>query len=67
MIKLKFARIKKKERFNCFNYFWYMVSCKKINSQIYYYENLRRLIISEEIIFQNYLNIYKLLELNQGK
>jgi len=67
MIKLKFARIKKKERFNCFNYFWYMVSCKKINSRIYYYENLRRLIISEEIIFQNYLNIYKLLELNQDK
>ena len=30
MIKLKFARIKKKEKFNCFHYVLYMIFCKKI-------------------------------------
>ena len=67
MIKLNLARIKKKEEFNCLNYLWYIVLCKKVNSPIYYYENLRRLIISEEIMFQNYLYISKLLEHIQDK
>ena len=55
MIKLNFVRIKKKEKFNCFHYVLYMIFCKKIIPQIQYYENLRRLIISEEIMFQNFL------------
>ena len=67
LIKLNFARIKKKEKFNCFHYFCYLISCKKINPKIRYYEILRRLIISEEIMFQNYLSIYKLLEYHQDK
>ena len=67
MIKINFEGIKQKEKFNCFHYLCYMIFCKKIISQIQYYENIRRLIISEEIMFQNYLNIYKLLELTQDK
>ena len=63
-IKLNFQRIKKREHFNCLDYLYYMLYCKKIKPQIQYYENLRRLIISEEIMFQNYLNIYKLLEIH---
>ena len=61
-IKRDFALIDKKDKFNCFSYFFYIIFCKQINSKINYYEELRRLIISEECMFQNYLNIYKLLE-----
>ena len=61
-IKRDFALINKKDSFNCFDYFFYIISCKQIHSKIKYYEELRRLIISEECMVQNYLNIYKLLE-----
>ena len=61
-IKRDFALIDEKDKFNCFSYFFYIIFCKQINSKINYYEELRRLIISEECMFQNYLNIYKLLE-----
>ena len=61
-IRRDFALIDKKEKFNCFNYFFYIIFCKQVNSKIKYYEELRRLIISEECMIQNYLNIYKLLE-----
>ena len=61
-IRRDFALIDKKEKFNCFNYCFYIIFCKQVNSKIKYYEELRRLIISEECMIQNYLNIYKLLE-----
>ena len=64
-IKLNFEKINKNESINCFNYFCYMLRCKKIKSKIKFYEDLRRLIISEENMFQNYLNINKLLEFHQ--
>ena len=63
-IKRDFALINKKDSFNCFDYFFYIIACKQINSKIKYYEELRRLIISEECMIQNYLNIYKLLEVH---
>ena len=66
-IKFNFSKIKSKEKFNCFNYLFYIIFCKKINVHIKFYEDLRRLIISEEIMFQNYLNIYKLLEFHNDK
>ena len=64
IIKRDFALISNKDYFNCFNYFFYIIFCKRINSKIKYYEELRRLIISEECLIQNYLNIYKLLEVH---
>ena len=64
-LKLNFQRINKNETFNHFDYLCYMIFCKKIKSKIKYYEDLRRLIISEEIMFQNYLNINNLLEFHQ--
>ena len=66
-IKFNFSNIKSKEKFNCFNYLFYIIFCKKINAHIKFYEDLRRLIISEEIMLQNYLNIYKLLDLHNDK
>ena len=52
--------------FNCFSYLCYLIFCKQINSHIKHFEDLRRLIISEETMFNNYFNVYKLLELNKG-
>ena len=63
-IKRDFALIDKKDKFNCFSYLFYIIFCKQINSKIKNYEELRRLIISEECMVQNYLNIYKLLEIH---
>ena len=65
-IRRNFALINEKESFNCFSYFFYIFFCKRINSNIKYCEELRRLIISEESMIQNYLNIYKLLELQKN-
>ena len=64
-IRRNFSLINEKEKFNCFSYLFYICFCKKINSNIKYYEELRRLIISEECMIQNYLNIYKLLEVQK--
>ena len=61
-IKRDFASISDNDFFSCFSYFFYIMFCKRNNSKIKYYEELRRLIISEECMIQNYLNIYKLLE-----
>ena len=61
-IRRDFALIDRKEKLNCFYYIFYIIFCKQVNSKIKYYEELRRLIISEECMIQNYLNIYKLLE-----
>ena len=63
-IKRDFALIDKEDQFSCFDYLFYMIFCKQYNSKVKYYEELRRLIISEECMVQNYLNIYKLLEIN---
>ena len=60
------SHIDKKKSFNCFDYLCYLVFCKKINSNIKYYEKLRREIISEECIFQNFFYIYKLLEAHKS-
>ena len=62
-IRRDFSLINENDYFNCFSYFFYICLCKKINSNIKYYEELRRLILSEECMIQNYLNIYKLLEI----
>ena len=51
----------KKQNFSFFNYIFYILTCKKINPKIKYYENFRRQIISEENIIQNHINIFKLL------
>ena len=64
-IRLNLSHIEKKKTFNCYNYFFYLILCKKVNIHIKYYEELRKLIISEESMFHNYFNIYKLLEINQ--
>ena len=66
-IKFNFSKIKLKEKFNCFNYLFYIIFCKKMNVHIKFYEDLRKLLISEEATIQNYLNIYKLLEVHNGK
>ena len=58
-----FSLINENDYFSCFSYFFYICFCKRVNSNIKYYEELRRLIISEECMIQNYLNIYKLLEI----
>ena len=56
------SHIDKKKSFNCFDYLCYLVFCKKIKNIIKCYEILRRIIISEECMFENFFNIYKLLE-----
>ena len=62
---LNLERIKKKSSVNCFDYLCYLIQCKKIHSQIKYYEDFRKIIISEESMIKNYLNINKLFEFNQ--
>ena len=60
--KYNFLLLNQKEKFNCWNYFIYLLLFKKYNKNISHFENLRRLIISEECIIQNFLNIYYLIE-----
>ena len=59
------SHIDKKKSFNCFDYLCYLVFCKKIKYIIKCYEILRRIIISEECMFENFFNIYKLLEIHK--
>ena len=63
-IRNNFLLINKKEKLNCWNYFKYLISFKKNNQDIKHYEDLRRLIISEECMTQNFLNIYNLLQIH---
>ena len=65
IIQRNFSIIETKQ-FNCFSYLCYLIFCKQINSHIKQFEELRRLIISEESMFNTYFNIYKLLEFNKG-
>ena len=55
-----------KQNITWLNYTYYSfilsICCKSINPKIYFYENFRRQIISEENIIQNHLNIYKLIK-----
>jgi hypothetical protein len=55
-----------KQNFTWCNYIYYsfvLLFCwKSINPKIYFYENFRRQIISEENMIQNHLNIYKLIK-----
>ena len=44
-----------------------MVLCGKNNPYISYYEDFRAKLISEENIIQNYIDVYKLLEVNKLK
>ena len=57
VIKNTIYHIDKTKSFNCLDYLCYLVFCKKIKSNIKYYEELRRLIVSEESMFHNYFNI----------
>ena len=53
-----------KINYNCIKYLWYSIPCGKTDSKIDYYENFRAKLISEETIIQNYLDVYRLLKLN---
>ena len=53
-----------KHNFNWFKYIWYLIGCKSNDIKISYFENIRSSLISEENIIQNYLDIYKLLKIN---
>ena len=67
IIKHNYSVIENKSfTFNCFSYLCYLIFCRQINSHMKHFEDLRRLIISEETMFNNYFNVYKLLELNKG-
>ena len=47
-------------------FFFYLIQFKKNNPKIQYYEELREYIISEESLFQNYINIINLLKINNS-
>ena len=53
-----------KQNFNWLQYIWYLICCKRNNSNISYYENFRSKLISEENIIQTYLDIYQLMKTN---
>ena len=53
-----------KQNFTWFKYIWYMICCGRNDKKIAYYETFRARLISEENIIQNYLDIYKLLKIN---
>ena len=56
-----------KQNFSWFSYIKYIVLCGKNNPYISYYEDFRAKLISEENIIQNYIDVYKLLEVNKLK
>ena len=53
-----------KQNFTWIKYIWYLLSCKTNDKKIDYYETFRAKLISEENIIENYLDIYKLLKIN---
>ena len=53
-----------KQDFTWFRYILYLIYCQKNDQKINYYETFRAKLISEENIIQNYLDIYKLLKVN---
>ena len=57
------AKSIKKNNFTWINYFCHLILCKKYNKSIKYFEDFRAQIISEENLFQNYLDIFQLLKI----
>ena len=55
----------KKQNFNWFKYMWYLISCFTSNTMIRQIEKIRKNMISEENIIQNYFDIYNLLHINR--
>ena len=53
-----------KQNFTWIKFIWYLLSCKTNDKKIDYYETFRAKLISEENIIENYLDIYKLLKIN---
>jgi len=60
----KYHKKIKDEKLGWSNYFFYLIQFKKNNPKIQYYEELREHIISEESLFQNYINVINLLKIN---
>ena len=54
----------KDEEIGWSKFFCYLIQIKKNNPKIQYYEELREQIISEESLFQNYINIINLFKIN---
>ena len=54
----------RKQNFTWFKFIWYLICCKRNNPKMFYYEEFRSKLISEENIIQSYLDIYKLLQLH---
>jgi len=47
-------------------FFCYLIHLKTNNPKIKYYEEIREQIISEQSLFQNYINIFNLLKINKS-
>ena len=58
------SKLIEKQNFTWIKYIWFMISCGKSDKIIAYYETFRAKLISEENIIQNYLDVYKLLKIN---
>lgn len=56
----------KDEEIGWSKFFCYLIQFKKNNPKMQYYEELREQIISEESLFQNYINIINLLKINNN-
>ena len=56
-------KVIEKKNFSYFDYIKYVISCKKTNPKMLYYEDFRNEIISEENLIQNYSDIYQLLKI----
>ena len=54
----------KKQKFNWFKFIWYSIICCNKNKIIEHYKKIRKNLISEENIIQNYFDIYNLLHIN---
>ena len=55
-----------KQNFTWFQYLGYMISCKRNNDKILYYENLRKELLSEENIIKNHFELKSILQ-NKNK
>ena len=60
----KYNKKIKDEELGWSKFFCYLIQFKKNNPKIQYYIELREQIISEESLFQNYINIINLLKIN---
>ena len=56
----------KDEEIGWSKFFCYLIQFKKNNPKMQYYKELREQIISEESLFQNYINIINLLKINNN-